>query len=347
MALLGRVPAGVREPEGPFGDHYGYYSLRHEFPVFELQALCRRADAILPATVVGKPRQEDFFLGDFLQELLSPLFPLAMPGVLDLWSYGETGYHSLAAAVVRERYRREAMVSAFRILGEGQLSLTKFLLVTDRAVDLRNFPATLAHVLARMRPESDLFVFGNLAMDTLDYTGPRLNEGSKGVLLGLGEPVRELPRAWAGDTLPPGVTEARVFCPGCLVLGADARLPRAGVDGCAEALRGIAAHPSLAGWPLLVLTDEPERAAASSMNFLWTTFTRFEPAADLHAAEVRVVRNQLSYAGPLLVDARTKLGFPAELTSSPAVAAQVERRWKELFPRGGVEMGDAERAHLD
>ncbi|HEX2164152.1 MAG TPA: UbiD family decarboxylase, partial [Thermoanaerobaculia bacterium] len=152
FALVGRVPPGVRRPEGPFGDHYGYYSLRHDYPVFHVEAVFHRRDAIYPATVVGKPRQEDFFIGDYLQELLSPLFPLVMPGVEALWSYGETGYHSLAAAVVKERYRREAMSSAFRILGEGQLSLTKFLLVTDRAVDVRNFKATLEHVLARTQP---------------------------------------------------------------------------------------------------------------------------------------------------------------------------------------------------
>ena len=194
IALVGHVKPRKRQPEGPFGDHYGYYSLRHAYPVFEVEALCRRRDAIYPATVVGKPRQEDFFIGDLLQELLSPLFPLVMPGVVDLWSYGETGYHSLAAAVVRDRYKREAMASAFRILGEGQLSLTKFLLVTDRPVDLRDFKATLEHLLARTRPETDLYVFSNLSMDTLDYTGPAVNEGSKGVWLGLGDPVRELPR---------------------------------------------------------------------------------------------------------------------------------------------------------
>ena len=117
-----------------------------------------------------------------------------MPAVEQLWSYGETGYHSLAAAVVKQRYKREAMASAFRILGEGQLSLTKFLLVTDRDVDLKDFRATLEHVLARTDPQTDLYVFSNLSMDTLDYTGPVVNEGSKGVWLGLGDPVRELPR---------------------------------------------------------------------------------------------------------------------------------------------------------
>ena len=149
--------------------------------MFSVQQIAHRKDAIYPATVVGKPRQEDFFIGDLLQELLSPLFPLVMPGVGDLWSYGDTGYHSLGAAVVRQRYEREAMASAFRILGEGQLSLTKFLLVTDQPVDLRNFRETLVHLLERTHPETDLYVFSNLSMDSLDYTGPEVIKGSKGV----------------------------------------------------------------------------------------------------------------------------------------------------------------------
>ena len=100
--------------------------------------------------------------------------------------------------MVKQRYAREAMASAFRILGEGQLSLTKFLLVTDQQVDLKDFRATLEHVLARTNPETDLYVFSNLSMDTLDYSGPEVNKGSKGVWLGLGDPVRELPRRVLG-----------------------------------------------------------------------------------------------------------------------------------------------------
>jgi 3-polyprenyl-4-hydroxybenzoate decarboxylase len=341
FALIGKVPPRVRRPEGPFGDHYGYYSLTHDYPVFEIERIAHRRDAIYPATVVGKPRQEDFYIGDLLQELLSPLFPLVMPGVKALWSYGETGYHSLAAAVVTERYKREAMASAFRILGEGQLSLTKFLLVTDRPVDLKDFRATLTHILARTHPETDLYVFGNLAMDTLDYTGPRINEGSKGVWLGLGDPVRDLPGELQAAELPRGLTEARVFSPGCLVLGG----PRY-MDDPGAAAR-FAAHPAFTGWPLLVLTDEPRRAAASPINFLWTTFTRFEPAADLHAAGKEVVRNQISYRPPILIDARVKPGFPGELHCDETTAATVTRRWREYFPDGKVEMGDSETGHLD
>ena len=341
FALIGEVPPHVRKPEGPFGDHYGYYSLTHDYPVFEVKRIAHRTDAIFPATVVGKPRQEDFYIGDLLQELLSPFFPLVMPAVEKLWSYGETGYHSLAAAVVKQRYKREAMASAFRILGEGQLSLTKFLLVTDRHVDLKNFKATLEHILARTNTETDLYVFSNLSMDTLDYTGPVVNEGSKGVWLGLGDPVRDLPRQFSAATLPAGVRDVRIFCAGCLVVGAP------GYAAEPDAAARLAGEPVFANWPLLVITDEPARAAASPMNFLWTTFTRFEPAADIHAAERRIVRNHIAYRGPVVIDARLKPGFPKELACREDIAELVTRRWNEYFPSGNVAMGDSERAHLD
>jgi 3-polyprenyl-4-hydroxybenzoate decarboxylase len=341
LALVGHVPPRLRRSEGPFGDHYGYYSLAHDYPVFNVEHVARRRDAIFPATVVGKPRQEDFFIGDLLQELLSPLFPLAMPGVRGLWSYGETGFHSLAAAVVMERYKREAMASAFRILGEGQLSLTKFLLVTDRDVDLRDFRATLEHVLARTRPETDLYVFSNLSMDTLDYTGPRVNEGSKGVWLALGDPLRELPGEFAPASQPPAdTTDVRVFCRGCLVVGGPPYEDDRGAAG------RFAAHPAFREWPLVVMTDDPARAAASPINFLWTTFTRFEPASDIHAARTEIVRHHLSYTAPVLIDARLKPGFPEELFCDERTDRTVTQRWREYFPQG-VEMGDSRRAHLD
>jgi len=345
FALVGELLPGERRPEGPFGDHYGYYSEEHDFPVFRCKTLCRRRDAIFPATVVGKPRQEDFFIGDYLQELLAPLFPLVMPGVKRLWSYGETGYHSLAAAVVEERYRREALRSAFRILGEGQLSLTKFLLVTDGAVDLRDFRATLVHVLERADFRTDLFLFANLSMDTLDYAGPRLNEGSKGVLAGLGEPRRRLPERFEGAP-PPEVKLVRVFCPGCLVVQGPSHTMTSGASGAPDAAERIARHAAFADWPLIALVDDAERAAKSPINFLWSTFTRFDPAADVRAAAVELVHHHPSFTPPIVIDARMKPGYPAELHADSGVAERVTARWGEYFPSGGVAMGDAERASL-
>jgi UbiD family decarboxylase len=326
FALVGHVPPIERRPEGPFGDHYGYYSLQHDYPVFHVEAVFHRRDAIYPATVVGKPRQEDFFIGDYLQKLLSPLFPLVMPSVRDLWSYGETGFHSLAAAVVRERYKREALVSGFRILGEGQLSLTKFLLLTDTPQDLRDFPKLLEHVLARFVPESDLFIFSNVSMDTLDYTSGKVNEGSKAILLGLGDAVRELPREFKGE-LPRDVKRAEVFCAGCLVIEGLSY-----AEDTEQAAR-LAREEVFKGWPLVILHDDAS-VARRSADFLWATWTRFEPAADIYAAQTKVVRHHLAYSAPILIDARTKPGFPAELIVRPDIAELVDSRWREYFPKG-------------
>jgi UbiD family decarboxylase len=324
FGLVGKAPPNKRRLEGPFGDHYGYYSLEHEYPVFEVDAVFHRRDAIYPATVVGKPRQEDFFIGDYLQDLLSPLFPLVMPGVRDLWTYGETGFHSLCAAVVQERYGREALVSGFRILGEGQLSLTKFLLLTDTPQDLKDFPRLLEHVLARFNPETDLFIFSNVSMDTLDYTSGKVNEGSKAIMLGLGEASRELPREFRG-ALPQGISSAEVFCGGCLVVQG---LP---YDEDPELAARIAKEESLASWPLVVLHDDAS-VARSTQDFLWSTWTRFEPAADIYAAETKVERHHLGYSGPIVIDARLKPGFPKELIVRDDIRELVDRRWREYFP---------------
>ena len=326
FALVGHTLPNERRVEGPFGDHYGYYSLEHEYPIFHVSAVFHRHDAIYPATVVGKPRQEDFFIGDYLQKLLSPLFPLVMPGVRDLWTYGETGFHSLCAAVVRERYAREALVSGFRILGEGQLSLTKFLLLTDTPQDLQNFPRLFEHVLERVHWETDLFIFSNVSMDTLDYTSGKVNEGSKAIMLGLGDPIRDLPREFSGE-LPEGVSAAEVFCGGCLVLQGlkYAKDP--------EQADRLAKDERFTQWPLVVLHDDAKVARAAA-DFLWATWTRFEPAADIYAAETNVRRHHLSYTGPVVIDARTKPGFPAELRVRDDIAKLVDRRWREYFPKG-------------
>jgi UbiD family decarboxylase len=325
FAITGDVPPKTRRTEGPFGDHYGYYSLAHDYPILEVQRVFRRRDAIFPATLVGKPRQEDFFLGEYVQELLSPLFPLLMPTVLDLWSFGDTGFHSLAAAVVKDRYVREAMASAFRILGEGQLSLTKFLLLTDARRDLHDFRGLLVHLLERCRFETDLFVFSNLSMDTLDYTGPKVNEGSKGVLVGLGEKIRDLPAEFSG-TLPAGSGATAVFAPGALIVEG----PRFAEDrGYPERL---AADPAVAAWPLVIVADDAAATALDEAAFLWRVFTRFEPAADLHGRR-SIVRNHVAFSAPVVIDARVKPWMPREVEADPATIALVDRRWREYFPR--------------
>ncbi|MED2253804.1 UbiD family decarboxylase [Brevibacillus parabrevis] len=326
FVFAGEVPPHVRRPEGPFGDHFGYYSWEHDFPVFNVKQMWHRKDAIYPATVVGKPRQEDYYIGEYLQRLLSPLFPVVMPGVKALWTYGETGFHALAGAIVRESYYKEAMAHAFRIMGEGQLTLTKFLMVTDMPCDLGNFKHFLEIILARFQPERDLLIVNDTSNDTLDYTGRKLNHGSKGIMLGIGDPVRELPREYKGHGIP-GISDIRAFCPGCLVISGPSFTDRPELG---EELTGYL-NEKLADWPMICIVDDAAIAEKQS-SFLWTVFTRFDPAHDLYAKST-IVRNKIRYEGPLVVDARMKPFYPDEVETLPEISALVDKRWNEYFPK--------------
>ncbi len=320
----GKVLPNVRKPEGPFGDHYGYYSLVHDYPVFECEAIFHRKDAIYPATVVGKPRQEDFFIGDYLQELLSPLFPIVMPAVVDLWSYGETGFHSLSAAVVKERYAREALSAGFRILGEGQLSLTKFLMLTDKPQELRDFKSLFEHILARVNWESDFFIFDRTSFDTLDYASGKINHGSKAMLVGVGEEKRKLKKEYTGE-LPNYLKRAEVFCGGCLVVEGSSYAS----DN--ELSERIASSGKFDDWEVVVLHDDADYAKSTD-KFLWATWTRFNPSTDIFAKEIRVVNNHISYKNPIVIDARMKPWYPAEVEVREDIAKLVDGRWREYFP---------------
>jgi UbiD family decarboxylase len=324
FAVCGSVPVGIRQPEGPFGDHYGYYSLKHDFPIFNVQALFHRKDAIYPATVVGKPRQEDFFIGEYLQTLFAPVFPIIMPGIKAIWTYAETGFHSLAAAIVRESYSREALTHAFRILGEGQLTLTKFLIVTDFPVNLRNFTSLLEHVLSRFEPEHDLLIITETSSDTLDYTGRRLNHGSKAILLGLGNPKRELQLQYKG-LLPAGIKHIQAFCAGCLVVIGPKFADN--TDFASDVLHLIKTNPDFNQWPLIILSDNPNDKL-NQTSFLWQVFTRFDPALDIYCA-VKLVRNHRLYHGPIIIDARKKPDYPKELFPDENTVKLVNKRWQE------------------
>lgn len=324
FAVCGIVPPKLREKEGPFGDHYGYYSLEHDFPVFQVQRLYHRKDAVFPATVVGKPRQEDYYIGEWMQDLLAPLFPVIMPGVRRLWNYAETGYHSLTAAVVRETYFREALSHAFRILGEGQLSLTKILMLTDADIDLRDFKTVLQTVLERFEPEQDLIIINDTSMDTLDYTGRKYNQGSKAVILGIGAKKRELPAAYTGRKIP-GIDKIDVYCPGCLtVSGASFKKSPKLAEELAQS-----ANSKLKEWPFVVLVDDTAEVQDTA-GFLWTVFTRFDPAWDMYAKN-KVRNNKIEYSAPIVIDARMKPWYPGELIPDKKISQRVDARWGELF----------------
>lgn len=325
FAICGEVPPVLRSPEGPFGDHYGYYSLVHDFPVFDVKQVFHRRDAIYPATVVGKPRQEDYFIGEWMQDLLSPMFPLLMPGLKSLWTYGEAGFHSLAAAVVRESYFKEGLAHAFRILGEGQLSLTKFLMVTDAPVNLKNFPQVLENVLMRFNPAEDLVIINDTSMDTLDYTGRTFNRGSKAIMMGLGQPIWNLASEYTGGQLP-GILKIEPYCKGCLMISGESFKD---VPDLAAEIAGKC-KKQLERWPLVVLVDDLAKIHDQT-SFLWHVFTRFDPAWDIYA-DYKVRHNKIQYEGSVIIDARMKPQYPGEVLPREDIVKKVNERWKEYFP---------------
>ena len=162
-------------------------------------------------------------------------------------------------------------------------------------------------------------------MDTLDYTSGRVNEGSKAILMGLGDSVRDLPREFRGE-LPNGVTEAEAFCAGCLVVKGAAYSEEP------QQAKHLAPQPAFAEWPLVILHDDPG-VVGSASDFLWSTWTRFEPAGDIYAAKTEVTRHHLAYTAPMVIDARKKPSLPDELVVLDDIARLVDRRWREYFPK--------------
>jgi 4-hydroxybenzoate decarboxylase subunit C len=326
FAIIGHIPPQVRHIEGPFGDHYGYYSLAHPFPVFQAARIYHRKNAVFPATIVGRPRQEDHYIGEYLQELFAPIYPLVINGVQAVWAYDDAGVHPLAAAVVRERYPREAFMAALRILGEGQLSLTKFLMVTDARLDLKQFRPLLIHILERADFASDLFIFSPVSQDTLDYTSGRMNEGSKAILMGLGERRFVLQSALAADLKNPIFRKQKVFCPGVLVVeGPQWREQDAVVQ---KLLEEEAVEP----FRIVCLVDDAAECVESEESFLWTIFTRFEPAADIYAKQSRVERFHVQLSAPIVIDCRLKPWFPPLVQPLRETVDRVDVLWPKILP---------------
>jgi len=325
FAIIGRIPPAVRRDEGPFGDHYGYYSLSHPFPVFEAERIYHRRNAIFPATVVGRPRQEDHYICEYLQELFSPIYPLVMNGVRSVWAYDDAGVHPLAAAVVRERYPKEAFMAGLRILGEGQLSLTKFLLITDTPLPLHRFRPLLQHILERADFSTDLFVFSPVSQDTLDYTSGRMNEGSKAILMGLGDRRYKLQDAPVAEFRNEAFRAQKVFIPGLLVVeGPQWQENSTAAD---QLLEEKAVQP----FRIVILVDDANDCVRDEESFLWTVFTRFEPASDIHAKQFRLERFHPQLSVPIVIDCRLKPWYPPLVEPLRETVERVDALWPKLF----------------
>ncbi len=346
FAIVGTIDPDARKPEGPFGDHLGYYSLRHDFPVLRVERVYHRAGAIWPFTSVGRPPQEDTSFGELIHELTGPLVPTVLPGVHAVHAVDAAGVHPLLLAIASERYvpyatvRRpqELLTSANAILGQGQMSLAKYLLIVaredDPGLDIHDIPAFLRHLLERVDWSADLHFQTRTTMDTLDYSGHGFNQGSKVAIAAAGPRRRPLPvEVPPGLRLPDGFGDPRVALPGILAVRGPAYRPdSSGSDPTLRAFcRSFAERDPIAAFPMVVVVDDSEFVARSEKNFLWATFTRSDPAADIDGIGAFCHQKHWGCTGPLAIDARIKPHHAPPLVDDP----EVERRVDALAAPGG------------
>ena len=351
FCICGEIVPGVEKPEGPFGDHLGYYSLIHDFPVLRVERVLHRPDPVWPFTTVGRPPQEDTVFGDFIHELTAELVPTVFSGVREVHAVDAAGVHPLLLAVGSERYvpyareRRpqELITCGMALLGSTQTSLSKYVLIVagedDRTLSARDIPRFFRHVLERADWTRDLHFITRTTIDTLDYSGISLNQGSKLLLAVAGEPRNRLAADLPPKFTPPsGYGAPRVHAPGVLVLqGPKHVLGRDEQDPAMEAFcRALESASGLDGFPLVVVADDAEFTTASWDNFLWTVFTRSDPATDMYGVSSFTHAKHWGCQGALVIDARLK-GFHAPpLATDPDVEKRVDRLGAPGGPLHGI-----------
>lgn len=345
FVITGEVYPGENKPEGPFGDHLGYYSLRHDFPLMRVHKVYAKKNAIWPFTVVGRPPQEDTSFGQLIHELTGDAIPQEIPGVKEVHAVDAAGVHPLLLAIGSERYTpytptkqpAEILTIANHILGTGQLSLAKFLFITaddTNHLHTHNVAAFMQYLLERIDLKRDIHFYTNTTIDTLDYSGTGLNTGSKVVLAAYGEKTREL-----ATEVPPvlttlqGFTNAQLCLPGVVALQASTFISYEKAEEEIQALNAqcVNLNTGLHSVPMLVICDDASFTSATLNNYLWVTFTRCNPSHDIYGINAFTKHKHWGCNGPLIIDARIKPHHAPPLVPDAAIEKQIDR----LFAKGG------------
>lgn len=348
FVITGEIYPGETKPEGPFGDHLGYYSLIHPFPVMRVHKVYAKQGAIYPFTVVGRPPQEDTSFGELIHELTGGAIRQEVPGVKEVHAVDAAGVHPLLFAIGSERYTpyqqvkqpAEILTIANRVLGTGQLSLAKYLFITaeeGRRISTHDIPDFLGYILERIDLRRDIHFQTNTTIDTLDYSGTGINTGSKVVFAAVGEPKRSL-----CTEVPPVLSRlgefgaARLVLPGVVALqGSGFSDYAAAADEIGRMTAAIAAEGPLPSCPMIVLCDDSGFIAESLSNFLWATFTRSNPSHDIHGVNSAIEHKHWS-CDNVIIDARVKPHQAPPLVPDPAVEEGIERFFAKGAPLEGL-----------
>lgn len=339
FVITGEVITGENKPEGPFGDHLGYYSLKHDFPVMRVKQIYHKKDAIWPFTVVGRPPQEDTQFGALIHEITGSIIPKEIPGLHEVNAVDAAGVHPLLLAMGSERYTpynneqrpQELLTIANHILGFGQMSLAKYVIIAAKdkkeTVSVHKEEGFLKYVLERVDWTHDLHFYTNTTIDTLDYSGSDLNSGSKVVIAAAGDKKREL----GTDLdflirLPDSFSNPKIIFPGVLaVKGSLFSTYEKAEQEFNEFSNHFKFDMDLKNkFPLIVVTDDSDFIASSVKNFLWVTFTRSNPSQDIYGVDAFTHYKHWGCNGSLLIDARVKPHHAPLLIKDYTIEKQVD-----------------------
>ena len=343
FVITGVIRKGEKKPEGPFGDHLGYYSLAHDFPVMEVENVYYRKNAIWHFTVVGRPPAEDSSFGYLIHKIVELLTPQEFPGIVEINAVDASGVHPLLLAIGSERYMpfrerkpEEILTQANRILGSGQTSLAKFLFIAAKGdapgLNTHDIPNFFNHVLERVDWTRDLHFQTKTTIDTLDYSGTGWNAGSKVVIACCGDKVRELKASLPENfSLPSGFSDPVFVQKGILAIKAPKYDPASADSDCATITKHLEKF-DLDSVPLILLVDDSQFTAATLNNYLWVTYTRANPSHDIHGVRSFIEHKHWGCRGPLVIDARIKPHHAPPLIPDKKVAEKVD----QLFAKGGA-----------
>jgi len=349
FVITGEVYPGENKPEGPFGDHLGYYSLKHPFPLMHVRNVYAKENAIWPFTVVGRPPQEDTSFGELIHELTGDAIQKEIPGLKEVHAVDAAGVHPLLLAIGSERYTpylpvkrpSEILTISNRILGTGQLSLAKFLFITadeTNKLSTKDIPNYFRYIFERINFSTDIHFQTNTTIDTLDYSGTSLNRGSKVIFAVYGDIKRELCRE-----IPHAIKKIYNFVNAKLVLPGIITLSISKFQSYNETLKELdklneqllSGLETLAELPLMILCDDSEFTAKDLRNFLWVTFTRCNPSYDIYGIDSFYNYKHWGCNGPLIIDARIKPQHAPVLEKD----LLIEKRIDKLFNKGGSLYG--------
>ncbi len=349
FCITGIIVPGKTKREGPFGDHLGYYSLEHEYPYLKVESVYHRKDAVFPFTVVGRPPQEDSNFGRLIHEITGSAVKDSIPGVIAVNAVDDAGVHPLLLVKAHERYvpyekrvPKELLTHAGRILGTGQLSLAKYLLICahedNPGLNVNDEKAFFIHMLERIDFASDLHFFTKTTMDTLDYSTQNINRGSKLVIAAAGEKRRHLKLEFLQYfSLPDGFMNPKIVAPGMVVLEGPLfkTYPNAKIQ-INRLKKHLRTQKGLDSLPLFVVVDDAGFAATSFSNFLWITFLKSNPSHDIYGVNEKIIFKHWECTPPLIIDARTKPFHSDPLVSDKKIIEKVDALGKRGGPLFGI-----------